>query len=66
MFSTQPSCSDAPMVLLVLDLVLSMSETYDRIVKAVDELQDILSKVYLSSMKQRSIDSHFKKQCTWI
>jgi len=62
MFPTQPSCRDAPLVLLVLDLILSMSDTYDRTVKTVDELQDILSKVYLSSMKERSIDSHFKKQ----
>jgi hypothetical protein len=62
MFSTQPSCRGAALALLVLDLVLSMSDTYDRTVKAVDELQGILSKVYLSSMKQRSIDSYFKKQ----
>ena len=64
MFPTQPSCRDAPLALLVLDLVLSVSDTHDRIVKAVDELQDIVSKVYLSSMKQRSVDSHFNKQCS--
>jgi hypothetical protein len=50
------------MVLLVLDSVVNVSDADDRLIKAMDELQDFVSKVYKNSFKQRSIDSHFKKQ----
>jgi hypothetical protein len=49
------------MALLVLDSVTSLSDA-DIIVKAIDKLQDFMSKVYNNSLKQRLIDSYFKKQ----
>jgi hypothetical protein len=54
----RPPHKDALMVLSVLDSVISASDADDRIVKDVD----FVSKVYKSSLKQRSVDSCFKKQ----
>jgi hypothetical protein len=43
-------------------LVLSSSDVNERIVKAVDEIQDFVSKVYKNTMKQRSVESYVKMQ----
>jgi hypothetical protein len=43
-------------------LCLSSGDGYERIVKVMDELQEFVSKVYKNTLKQRSIESYFKKQ----
>jgi hypothetical protein len=48
--------------LSVLDTVISASDANEKIVKAMDDIQDFVSKIYRQSLKQRSIDSYFKKQ----
>jgi hypothetical protein len=58
---TPPPRKDALMALSVLDSVVNVSDADNRLVKAMDELQDFVSKVYKNSFKQRSIDSYFKK-----
>jgi hypothetical protein len=50
------------MALSVLDSVLSSGDANERIVKAMDELQDFVSKAYKNTLKQRSVESYFKKQ----
>jgi hypothetical protein len=57
-----PACKDVFMVLLVLDPIVSLSDANIRIVKAMDELQDFISKVCNNTLKQRSTVSYFKKQ----
>jgi hypothetical protein len=41
------------MTLPVLDSVVNASDAVDRFVKAMDELQDFVSKMYKNSFKQR-------------
>jgi hypothetical protein len=53
---------DAFTALSVLDRVNSSSDDDEKIVKALEEIQDFVSKIYKNSLKQRSIDSYFKKQ----
>jgi hypothetical protein len=38
------------------------SDADEKIVKAMDDIQDLVSKIYTQSLKQRAIDSYFKKQ----
>jgi len=40
----------------------SSSNANEKIVKAMDEIQDFVSKIYKNSLKQRSLESYFKKQ----
>jgi hypothetical protein len=58
----RPTRKDAFTALSVLDTVISASDADERIVKAMDDIQDFVSKIYRQSLKQRSIDSYFKKQ----
>lgn len=51
MEETPPPHQDAIMALSVLDTVECVSDTND-IMKAVDELQDLVSKVYTNGLKQ--------------
>jgi hypothetical protein len=57
-----PARKDALMALSLLDSVISSSDTDKRIVKAMDELQGFVSKVCKNTLKQKSIESYFKKQ----
>jgi hypothetical protein len=56
-----PPCKDIFTALLVLDCVISSSDA-NKIVKAMDEIQDFMSKIYKNDLKQKSIDSYFTKQ----
>jgi hypothetical protein len=58
---TRPPHKVAVMALSLLDVVVIASDTDDRIVKVMDELQDFVSKVYENSLKQRSVDFCFKQ-----
>jgi hypothetical protein len=60
-FPTQPPCNDTRTA-SGQDLVPIVSDTDDRIMKAVEELQDFVSEVYKNSFKLRLIGSRFKKQ----
>jgi hypothetical protein len=46
----------------VLDTVISASDADEKIVKAMDDIEDFVSKIYRQSLKQRSIVSYFKKK----
>jgi hypothetical protein len=46
----------------VLDSVLSVSDADDKIVKAMDKLQNSMQKVYKNGLKQSTIDSYYKNQ----
>jgi hypothetical protein len=50
------------MALSVLDTVISASDADENIMKAMGDIQAFVSKIYRQSLKQRSIDSYFKKQ----
>jgi hypothetical protein len=50
------------MAMLVLDTILSASDANEKIVKAMDDIKDFVSKIYRQFLKQRSIDYYFKKQ----
>jgi hypothetical protein len=54
-----PPHQDAIMALSVLDTVECASDTND-IMKAVDELQDFVSKVYTNDLKQSSSNSYLR------
>jgi hypothetical protein len=58
----RPTRKDAFTALSVLDTVISASDADKKIVKTTDDIQDFVSKIYRQSLKQRSIDSYFKKQ----
>jgi hypothetical protein len=58
----RPTRKDTFTALSVLDTVISASYANEEIVKAMDDVQDFVSKIYRQSLKQRSIDSYFKKQ----
>jgi len=47
-------------------LCLSSSDANDRIIKAIDELWDFVSKTSKNTLKQRSIECYFKKHWTNI
>jgi hypothetical protein len=57
--SAHPTQKDAFMALSVLDAVISASDADEKIVKAMDDIQDFVSKIYKQSLKQRSIESYF-------
>jgi hypothetical protein len=61
-FVSLPTRKDTSTALSVLDTVISASDADEKIVKAMDDIQDFVSKIYRQSLKQRSIDSYFKKQ----
>jgi hypothetical protein len=52
--------------LLLLDSVVSSSGADKRIVKAVDDLKNFVSKVYVNTLKQRSFESYYKEQLNEI
>jgi adenine C2-methylase RlmN of 23S rRNA A2503 and tRNA A37 len=58
----RPTPRDVFTALSVLDGVISSSDADEKIVKALDEIQNFVSEIYKNSMKQRSIYSYFKKQ----
>jgi hypothetical protein len=58
----RPTWKDAFTALSVLDTVIYASDADEKIVMAMDDIQDFVSKIYRQSLKQRSIDSYFKKQ----
>lgn len=60
--TAQTPCKEALMALLLLYSAVSESDADDRIMKVMDELQDFVSKVHKTCLKQRSTDSYFKKQ----
>jgi hypothetical protein len=43
-----------------------LSDANDRIIKAMNEIQDFVSSVYKSTLKQTSFESCFKKMLTKI
>jgi hypothetical protein len=47
------------MALSILDTVVSAGDSNEKLVKAVDDIQDFVSKIYLQSLKQRLIESYF-------
>jgi hypothetical protein len=65
-FSARPIQNDAFTALSVLDTVISASDADEKIVKAMDDIQGFVSKIYRQSLKQRSIDSYFKKQLPYV
>jgi hypothetical protein len=58
----RPTWKDGLIALSVLDTVISASDADDKIVKVMDDIQDFVFNIYRQSLKQRSIDSYFKKQ----
>jgi hypothetical protein len=58
----RPTRKDAFTAPSVLDTVISASDSDEKIVKVMDDIQDLISKIYRQVLKQRSIDSYFKKQ----
>lgn len=65
---TWPPRKEALMVLSLLYSAVSASDADNGIMKAMDELQHFVTKVYKNCLQQRSTDSYFKKQweCTSI
>jgi hypothetical protein len=57
-----PTRKDTFTALSELDTEISASDADEKIVKAMYDIQDFVSKIYRKSLKQRSIDSYFKKQ----
>jgi hypothetical protein len=45
-----------------VNTVISSSGADEKIVKAMDKIQDFVSKIYKNSLKQTSFESYFKKQ----
>jgi hypothetical protein len=43
-------------------LLISASDVDEKIEKAMDDIQDFVSKIYRQSLKQRYTDSYLKKQ----
>jgi hypothetical protein len=58
----RPTREDAFTALSVLDTVISANDANEKIVMAMDDIQDFVSKIYRQFFKQRSTDSYFKKQ----
>ena len=59
---TRPPRKEALMVLSLLYSAVSASDADNGIMKAMDELQHFVSKVYKNCLQQRLTDSYFKKQ----
>jgi hypothetical protein len=58
----RPTWKDTFTALSVLDTVISANDGDDKIVKATDDIQDSVSKIYYrQSLKHRSIDSYFNE-----
>jgi hypothetical protein len=57
-----PTRKDALMALSELEIVISANDADEKIVKTIHDIQDFVSKIYKQSLKQRSIEPHFKKQ----
>jgi hypothetical protein len=60
-----PACpprKDTFVALSVLDTGISASDANEKIVKAMDDIQNFVSKIYKQSLKQRSTETYFKTQ----
>jgi len=60
--TAQTPRKEAVMALLSPYPAVSESDADDGIMKVMNELQDFVSKVHKTCLKQRSTDSYFKKQ----
>jgi len=60
--TAQTPYKEALMALLLPYSAVSESDADDGIMKVMDELQDCMSKVHKTCLKQRSTDSYFKNQ----
>jgi hypothetical protein len=58
----RPTRKDTFTAFSVLDCVISSCDADEKIMKAINEIQDFVSKIYKNSLKQRSVDSYFKTQ----
>jgi hypothetical protein len=54
-----PTRKDAFTALLVLDTIISASDSNEKIVKAMNDIQESVSKILKQSLKQRSIEPYF-------
>jgi hypothetical protein len=56
-----PGCKYALMALSMLNCIISLCDADEKIVNAMDELKDFMLKMYKNTLKQKPVESSFKK-----